>query len=236
MTGGVEMWPINIVQSYRNHWRSMGIRKKLFLMFGVLVILSVGLCTTILSVYWVQKEEDSFDVYSDEITKQVSKSVDASLKNMDRLAISVAYSDVIQRILSSNYESFFPNIISVVDNNTAIWYLSNFQNSSNSVQSIFIYDNNGNLYSTPIEFRNLNYKLEQEEWLEDFANSADLVRVVGPYINHQEKLTTEPVITVARKIRDMITLDKVGYILVNVKMEALLNENLQKDWQSEADL
>lgn len=79
---------------------------------------------------------NSFDAYSDEITKQVSMSVDASLQNIDRLAISIIYSDVIQQALTTDY---------------------------------------------PISFINPFYRLWQEDWLDEFAESEELTRVLGPY-------------------------------------------------------
>ena len=127
-----------VIDKFKTWWAGLGIRNRLLLMFSALVIISVSLCAAVLSIYWSRERITSFDTYADEITKQVSKSVDACLQNIDRLAISIAYSDNMQQVLSVDYgehfEMYAPN------EKLAGWYLANAQKSYNGIQSIYVYD------------------------------------------------------------------------------------------------
>lgn len=212
-------------------WRKMGIRNRLLALFSLLVFVSVGSCAAVLAVYWSKDKLDDFDSYAGEITQQVSKSVDACLENLDRLAISIAYSDNIQEVLGIDYQKYVSRYAS--NARQAGWYLANAKNSYSGIQSIYVYDLQGYLFSTPMNFVNTSYQIQQEEWFEDFAESEEYTCVVGPYVNQQETYPDEEVISVARKIKSMETMEDAGYILINVKIEDILNNNLQRIWEAD---
>lgn len=220
-----------VIDKFKTWWAGLGIRNRLLLMFSALVIISVSLCAAVLSIYWSRERITSFDTYADEITKQVSKSVDACLQNIDRLAISIAYSDNMQQVLSVDYgehfEMYAPN------EKLAGWYLANAQKSYNGIQSIYVYDLQGHLFSTPMNFANFDYKLEQEEWLPEFAKSDARTCIIGPYVNKQETYPKEEIISIVRKVKNMMTMKDAGYIFINVKIEDILNDNLQKIWEAD---
>lgn len=215
----------------KSYWERLGIRNRLLLMFSALVIISVSLCAAVLSIYWSRERISSFDTYADEITKQVSKSVDACLQNIDRLAISIAYSDNIQQVLSVNYRQHFEMYAS--NEKLAGWYLANAQNSYNGIQSIYVYDLQGHLFSTPMNFINSDYRIQQEEWLPEYARSDARTCIIGPYVNQQETYPREEVISIVRKVKNMMTMKDAGYVLINVKIEDILNNNLQKIWEAD---
>lgn len=222
---------LKVIHKFKIKWSGLGIRNRLLVMFSALVILSVSLCAAVLSIYWSRERMSSFDTYADEITKQVSKYMDACLQNMDRLAISIAYSDNIQQVLSVDYGEHLEKYAS--NRKLAGWYLANAQKSYNGIQSIYVYDLQGHLFSTPMNFVNLDYQLQQEEWLPQFADSDANTCIIGPYVNQQETYPREEIISIVRKVKNMMTMKDAGYIFINVKIEDILNNNLQKSWEAD---
>lgn len=216
---------------WKNKWRVRGIRNRLLLNITVLVILSISACTAVLSLYWSKEKIDTFDQYSREITEQISKFVDASMQNLDQLAITIAYSDDIQRILKIDYSKQFSRYSS--SRKSASWYLMNVKKAYNGIESIYVYDKQGYLFSSPMAFSNPDYVLESEEWLEEFKNSDAVSCIVGPRINYQQTYPQNEVITVVRKIRNLDNLEETGYVFINVRMEDILNNNLQKIWNAD---
>lgn len=212
-------------------WEKKGIRNRLLLSMSALVILSVGLCTLVLSMYWSSEKLRTFDQYSGEITRQISKSVSASLENLDRLAISIAYSNNIQRVLEVDYNEY-PSLYAA-NSRAAGWYLMNTKNASSGIVSIYVYDLEGNLFSTPMGFRNFDYDFREEEWLEEFGASDAVSCVIGPRINGQETYPDDEMITVVRKVRSLETMEEAGYVVINVRMEDMLDNNLQRIWNAD---
>lgn len=140
----------------------IGIRNRLLVLFGFLVFASVGFCAVGLAACWSRDKLNDFDRYAGEITKQVGKSVDAYMENLDQLSISAAYSDNIQEVLEIDYDAHVEKYAS--NARQAGWYLANTKNAYSGIQSIYVYDLQGYLFSAPMTFVNTDYQIQQEEW------------------------------------------------------------------------
>lgn len=178
----------------------------------------------------------SISLYSSEIenklissatgnNEQIIHSLDNSLNMLIKLSEYPLYDETLIEILKKDYSKFQnPKYIRSVDftkakdliNNNVVFY-------SSLIDSVWLYSmSDYELRGRAlVETMNVDYRLEQEEWLTKIIEADGGSVIIGIHQDKQKIPGTNYVISIGRLLKDKSTREEIGIIIINVDTRKL---------------
>ncbi|MBA4496477.1 sensor histidine kinase [Paenactinomyces guangxiensis] len=205
----------------------MTIKNKIFLSYVLLLVVPLLVITIV--IYWESKgilEKKSIEQFHT-VSELANQQFDQYFTDIENLSLNIFQRPIVQKNVSEpvnpghqRTRDYFDKEIEMMN------FLSGIYKLKPGISSIIIYGNNGrNYYYHPKKYWNSAYDGRQEEWFKktvarDGAWVLSGKRDEKQLYNQYDK-RPEEVVTFSRVIKNLETLDPIGVLAINVKVETL---------------
>ncbi len=218
------------------HSREMNLRSKLLLLFVALTLLPLGLHGLVNYRHFSQTLDHKTEQFTIDIVRQINANLNRLLKDYERLSLMPLYDQIVLGILAKYNGPMGSAAWAQSDDYLKMkLYTSGQVYDRPEIRGIHLISNSGILFSSVDSLAiEAVWDSRQDEWFKELEGSDGQWRLLPPhepsyYLTRQE----EPYIAIAREIRDPGTLSRLGYIVIDMKLEAfrqvLSNLNFEQD-------
>ncbi|MGV2885824.1 cache domain-containing sensor histidine kinase [Paenibacillus taichungensis] len=216
--------------------RNMNLRTKLLLLFLALTLLPLSLQGVVNYLHFSQTIDRKTEQFTIDIVRQINTNLNRLLKDFERLSLLPLYDQMVLGILGKYNAPMGSGTWARSDDYLKMkLYTSGQAYDRPEIRGIHLISNSGILFSNLDSLAvNPVWDSRQDDWFAELNSSEGEWRLLPP---HEPSYYTgsheEPYISVAREIRDPGTLQRLGYILIDIRLEAfgqlLSNLNFEKN-------
>jgi two-component system sensor histidine kinase YesM len=225
-----------LIKWMNGHFRESNLRTRLLILFTVLILLPLSLQGMVTYRHFSATMNDKTEQYTIDIVRQISANLDRQLKDFERLSLMPLYDQMVLSILAKyNGAMGSGTWVQSDDYMKMKLYTSGQAYDRPEIRGIHLISNSGVLFSN-VDAMAIDavWDGRQDDWFTSLARSEGEWRIIPPHKpSYYSGSDSEAYISVARVIREPKTLARLGYILIDVKLEAfggiLSNLNVEKE-------
>ncbi|WP_256760985.1 sensor histidine kinase [Cohnella sp. WQ 127256] len=219
--------------------RELNLRMKLLLLFVVLILVPLSLQGIVTYRHFSTTVDEKTEQFTVDIVRQINSNLDRLLKDFERLSLMPLYDQMVLSILGK-YDG---------DMGSATWVSSDdymkmkLYTSANAydraeIRGIHLISTSGILFSNVDSMAVASvWDSRQDEWFEEVNRSDGAWMLIPPHEpSYYSGNATEPYISVARVILEPNTLKRLGYILIDIKLDAFRNILSNLNFEQNANL
>jgi len=216
--------------------KDLNLRTKLLLLFTLLILFPLSLQGIVTYRHFSATVDEKTEQFTVDIVRQINANLDRLLKDFERLSMMPLYDQVVLTILSK-YDG---------EMGTGAWASSDdymkmkLYTSANAydraeIRGIHLISNSGIFFSNVDSMAvDSVWDSRQDEWFAEVEQSGGAWVLIPPHSPSYYTVNTgDAYISVGRTIRDPDTLRTLGYILIDIKLDAfrniLSNLNFEQD-------
>ncbi|MCU6710661.1 sensor histidine kinase [Paenibacillus sp. J5C_2022] len=205
-------------------WSSrLNFRKKLLILFIALILLPLSLQGAVTYRYFSSTMDDKTERYTIDLVRQINLNLDRALREMQRLSLMPVYDEKVLSILKK-YDGTMGDAdrASSEDYQKMKLYTSAQAYNREEIRGIHIVSNSGIFFSNvdAMDVPNV-WDGRGDAWFDEVERSSGAWVLVPQHKpSYYLKPVAEPVISVARAIREPSTLERIGYIIIDMKLTA----------------
>ncbi|WP_186438460.1 cache domain-containing sensor histidine kinase [Cohnella terricola] len=206
--------------------REMNLRTKLLLLFTLLILFPLSLQGVITYRNFSATVDQKTEQFTVDIVRQINANLDRLLKDFERLSIIPLYDQMVLTILSKyDGEMGSATWASSDDYMKMKLYTSANAYDRAEIRGIHLVSNSGIFFSNIDSMAvDLVWDSRRDEWFEEVDRSDGAWVLIPPHHpSYYSVAPSDPYISVGRKIRDPDTLRPLGYILIDIKLDAFRN-------------
>mgnify|MGYP001175464299 CR=1 FL=1 len=219
--------------------RELNLRTKLLLLFVFLILFPLTLQGIVTYRHFSSTMDRKTEQFTIDIVRQINANMDRLLKDFERLSLMPLYDEAVLKILGK-YDG---------EMGTATWASSEdymkmkLYTSANAydraeIRGIHLVSHSGILFSNVDSMAvDTVWDGREDEWFGEVDRSDGEWLLLPPHTpSYYSAASPEPCITVARVIREPNTLKRLGYILIDIKLDAFRNILANLNFEQDANL
>ena len=198
--------------------------------FNVFFILCIIIPVIVIGVFMINMTgkviEDKLKTYSIETLRQMGKNLDAHIKMVADAASSVLSNDDVMYNIK-HYDSMGP--IEKIDTEVRMqnWMAGMFDMNT-GISGLYIFDQAGNYFYVKGRSPARNYDARKQEWYQKTMDSDGAFVVFGTHEQFHASNSPELVITITYALKDFISKEIIGVIMVDIPYK-FLEDTLRDD-------
>ncbi|QJD87756.1 sensor histidine kinase [Cohnella herbarum] len=219
--------------------RELNLRTKLLLLFVFLILFPLSLQGIVTYRHFSDTVDRKTEQFTIDIVRQINANMDRLLKDYERLSLMPLYDEMVLKILSKyDGEMGSASWASSDDYMKMKLYTSAHAYDRAEIRGIHFVSNSGILFSNVDSMAvDSVWDSRQDEWFAEVNRSDGAWMLIPPHMpSYYSGTSTEPYITVARMIREPNTLKRLGYILIDIKLDAFRNILSNLNFEQDANL
>lgn len=218
----------------------MNLRTKLLLLFVFLILFPLCLQGIATYRHFSSTVDQKTEQFTIDIVRQINANLDRLMKDYERLSLMPLYDEMVLKILSKyDGEMGSATWASSDDYMKMKLYTSAQAYDRAEIRGIHFVSNSGILFSNVDSMAVESvWDGRQDEWFDEVSRSDGAWMLVPPHMPsyYSGGNATEPYITAARMIREPNTLKRLGYILIDIKLDAFRNILSNLNFEQDASL
>lgn len=196
----------------------------MLLAFLALIIIS-NIVSGIYFFFMMQRSIEQETVQSEQqLTLQISSTIETYLKQVDRLTVRTAYDQSVLACLRKQRKGAKESLLEYTNDREIMFsFLNKASKIVDGIQNIVIYNNQGSpLYYYQAGSLNLDFSVRDEKWYPELTSTKDqgLVIFEGVHISSQFDHTDQPIVSIVRRIKDIQNFEGIGIIKVDISANA----------------
>lgn len=205
----------------------VSIRTKLILLFCVLITVPFMVSGILAYQRYTENVEKDAVNYSQQIANQLAINLDRYIKDIDRITLGLFYDSAVLATLRAHDGPPSPvSYLTTEERSAMSQYMSSLVIDQTEIEGIFIFANDGSLFSNLEETVRARWSAEEEPWMEQAREKEGALAIIPP--SRMNYYLSEPgyILSMARQILDPITFQGIGYIKVDLSkrgMESILS-------------
>ncbi|WP_434748341.1 sensor histidine kinase [Paenibacillus amylolyticus] len=211
------------LRDFRSIRKSINLRSKLLVLFLALTLLPLSLQGVMSYAHFSQTLDRKTEQFTIDMVRQINTNLNRMLKDFERLSLLPLYDETVLGILRKYDGSMGSGTWAKSDDYQKMkLYTSAQAYDRPEIRGIHLISNSGILFSNldSLALRPV-WDGSQEKWFSELRGTEGIwhllpQHVPGYYVSGQEA----EYITVGRELRDPGTLQRLGYILIDIRLEA----------------
>ncbi|WP_239615072.1 cache domain-containing sensor histidine kinase [Cohnella mopanensis] len=219
--------------------RELNLRTKLLLLFVFLILFPLSLQGIVTYRHFSSTVDQKTEQFTIDIVRQINANLDRLMKDYERLSLMPLYDEMVLKILSKyDGEMGSATWASSDDYMKMKLYTSAQAYDRAEVRGIHFLSNSGILFSNVDSMAVESvWDGRQDKWFGEVNRSDGAWMLIPPHVpTYYSVHSNEPYITVARMIREPNTLKRLGYILIDIKLDAFRNILSNLNFEQDANL
>ncbi|WP_036710900.1 sensor histidine kinase [Paenibacillus pinihumi] len=203
--------------------RNLNLHTKLLLLFLVLILLPLGMQGVVTYRHFSQTIDRKTEQFTIDIVRQVNANLNRMLKDLERLSLLPLYDQMVLNILGKYDAPMGSAAWALSDDYLKMkLYTSGQAYDRPEIRGIHLISNSGILFSNVDSLAiEAVWDSRRDPWFKELSASDGQWLLIPPHEpSYYTGQNAEPYISVARAIRDPGTLRRLGYILIDIKLEA----------------
>ncbi|WP_315794289.1 sensor histidine kinase [Paenibacillus sp. BIC5C1] len=203
--------------------RNMNLRTKLLLLFLGMTLLPLSLQGVVNYLHFSQTIDRKTEQFTIDMVRQINTNLNRLLKDFERLSLLPLYDQMVLGILGKYNAPMGSGTWARSDDYLKMkLYTSGQAYDRPEIRGIHLISNSGILFSNLDSLAvNPVWDSRQDDWFAELNGSDGEWRLLPPHDpSYYTGSHEEPYISVAREIRDPGTLQRLGYILIDIRLEA----------------
>jgi two-component system sensor histidine kinase YesM len=228
-----------MVQRTKGFSRDLNLRTKLLLLFTVLILLPLSLQGVVTYRKFSDTVDQKTEQFTVDIVRQINANLDRLLKDFERLSMMPLYDQAVLSILSKyDGEMGSATWASSDDYWKMKLYTSANAYDRTEIRGIHLVSNSGIFFSNVDSMAvDSVWDGRQDEWFDEVVRSDGAWVLIPPHHpSYYSAKPTDPYISVGRMIRDPDTLRQLGYILIDIKLDAFRDILSTLNFEQDANL
>ncbi|MFC4599469.1 sensor histidine kinase [Cohnella hongkongensis] len=225
-----------MVQRAMRFTREMNLRSKLLLLFTLLILFPLSLQGVVTYRHFSATVDQKTEQFTVDIVRQINANLDRLLKDFERLSMMPLYDQMVLSILGKYDGEMGSGVWASSDDYMKMkLYTSANAYDRAEIHGIHLISNSGIFFSNVDSMAvDSVWDSRQDEWFSEVDRSDGAWVLIPPHAPSYYSVNSgEPYISVGRKIRDPDTLRPLGFILIDIKLDAfrsiLSNLNFEQD-------
>lgn len=223
-------------QWFKGHLSESNLRTKLLLLFSVLILLPLSLQGMVTYRHFSATVNHKTEQFTIDIVQQINTNLDRMLKDLERLSLMPLYDQMVLSILAKYNGPMGSGTWALSDDYLKMkLYTSGQAYNRPEIRGIHLISNSGILFSN-VDAMSADavWDSRRDSWFSELNQSDGEWRIIPPHEpSYYSSPNSESYISVARVIREPKTLVRLGYIIIDVKVEAfghiLSNLNFERE-------
>ncbi|MFC4306365.1 cache domain-containing sensor histidine kinase [Cohnella boryungensis] len=216
--------------------RPFNLRSKLLLLFVILILFPLSLQGIVTYRHFSSTVDEKTEHFTIDIVRQINTNLDRLLKDLERVSLMPLYDQTVLDILAK-YEGLMGSATwAKSDDYMKMKLFSSAQVYNRpEIRGIHFISNSGILFSS-VDSMAIDsvWDSRQDEWFDELnASDGEWVLIPPHTPSYYTVNVAEPFIAVGRVIREPKTLQRIGYVVIDIKPDAfrsiLSNLNFEKD-------
>ncbi|WP_182299862.1 cache domain-containing sensor histidine kinase [Cohnella cholangitidis] len=220
--------------------RELNLRTKLLFLFVFLILFPLCLQGIATYRHFSSTVDQKTEQFTIDIVRQINANLDRLMKDYERLSLMPLYDEVVLKILGKyDGEMGSATWASSDDYMKMKLYTSAQAYDRVEIRGIHFLSNSGILFSNMDSMAVESvWDGRQDEWFGEVSRSDGAWLLIPPHMPsyYNGGNATEPYVTVARMIREPNTLKRLGYILIDIKLDAFRNILSNLNFEQDASL
>ncbi|SFE94214.1 two-component system, sensor histidine kinase YesM [Paenibacillus algorifonticola] len=226
-------------QWFKGHLGESNLRTKLLLLFTVLILLPLSLQGIVTYRHFSTTVNHKTEQFTIDIVQQINANLDRLLKDLERLSLMPLYDQMVLSILAKYNGPMGSGTWALSDDYLKMkLYTSGQAYNRPEIRGIHLISNSGILFSN-VDAMSADavWDSRRDTWFSDLNQSDGEWIIIPPHEpSYYSSPSSEPYISVARIIREPKTLARLGYIIIDVKVEAFGQILSNLNFEQEASL
>jgi len=217
----------------------LNLRTKLLLLFVFLILFPLSLQGIATYGHFSSTLDRKTEQFTIDIVRQINANLDRLLKDFERLSLSPLYDEAVLNILGKyDGEMGSATWASSEDYMKMKLYTSANAYDRSEIRGIHLVSNSGILFSNVDSMAvDTVWDGREDEWFGEVNRSDGAWLLIPPHVpSYYSGASSESFITVARMIREPNTLRRLGYILIDIKLDAFRNILSNLNFEQDANL
>ncbi|RXZ80280.1 sensor histidine kinase [Paenibacillaceae bacterium] len=214
-------------------------RKKLLLLFIVLILLPLSLQGIVTYRHFSTTMDQKTERFTIDIVRQINTNLDRLLKDLERLSLMPLYDQMVLTILGKYNGPMGSGAWALSDDYLKMkLYTSGHTYNRPEIRGIHLISNSGILFTSedPMTIESV-WDSRQDDWFKELEQSDGDWKLIPPHEpSYFSGRIIESYISVARVLREPHTLSRLGYIIIDVKMDAFRQMMSNLNVEQEASL
>lgn len=219
--------------------KQLNLRKKLLILFVILILFPLSLQGIVTYQKFSHTMDKKTEQYTVDIVLQINTNLDRMLKDLQRLSLMPLYDEKVLSILKK-YDGEMGSAVwaSSEDYQKMKLYTSGHANNRVEIRGVHLISNSGIFFSNVDAMALASvWDSKEDRWFEEVRQSdGEWVLIPQHQPSYYIGKITEPYISVARVIREPNTLDRIGFIIIDVKLSVFRAILSNLNFESNANL
>lgn len=203
--------------------RESKMRVKLLLLFTVLILLPLSLQGMVTYRHFSSTMNDKTEQYTIDIVGQINANLDRLLKDLERLSLLPLYDEMVLSILTKYNGPIGLGKWALSDDYLKMkLYTSGQAYDRPEIRGIHLISNSGILFSN-VDTMAIDtvWDGREDDWFNALAQSDGEWRIIPPHApSYYSGTESESYISVARVIKEPKSLERLGYMIIDVRLDA----------------
>lgn len=205
----------------------MSIRTKMILLLCLLITVPFMVSGVLAYERYTDNVEADARSYSQQISNQLAINLDRYVKDIDRITLGLFYDSTVMGILRDHNETPSPAAYLTTEERSSMsQYMSSLVIDQTEIQGIFIFANDGSLFSNLNETVRARWSADNEPWMQQAKEREGALTIIPPARMNYYLQEPGAVLSITRQIIDPLMNQGIGYIKVDLSsrgMDAILS-------------
>jgi len=195
----------------------VSIRAKMMLLCCLLITAPFALSGLFVFQRYSEQIERDSAAFTRQITDQLAINLDRYIRDLDRVTLGLFYDSDVMRVLRSHRHSSGTNgYVPAGETYDMNQYMSSLVIDQTEIEGIFIFTNDGHLFSNLQETVKNRWDDTETSWMREAKSRNGALTVVPPTVAGYYTGEARPMLSIARHILDPTTGEGLGYVKVDL--------------------